>query len=234
MIPTQSLAWGARVSPAFRRRLYELVANLGWHEEQASDLMAVMAFETGRTFSPSVSNPLSSATGLIQFMDATARGMGTSTAKLARMSAVEQLSWVEEYFRHNAKRIRTLEDMYMAVLWPRGIGRALEYTLWKIGAHAYAVNKGLDANRDGRVSKREASAAVFRQLNAGLRPENRWAPDPQPLASVMPALDPFADEPPAVEVNTLEGGRYAMSVCPRPAPEPAPASDFGLWLGGHW
>jgi hypothetical protein len=238
MQSTRALAWGAQVTPAFRRRLYQLVSNLGWKEAQASELMAVMAFETGRTFSPSVSNPLSSATGLIQFMAATARGLGTSTQALARMSAVEQLDWVEKYFRPNAARIHTLEDLYMAVLWPRGIGKLLEYSLWKTGTRAYAVNKGLDANRDGRVTKREAAAAVRRQLKDGLQPGNVWLPHPLPEVAEPPtpdapaaaeerADDPFGD--PAAFDPFSEYGPFE----PRP-PGPISTTDFNLWLGNHW
>lgn len=178
MTPKQPLSWGAKVPHAFRVRLYALCENLEWPEEHASWLMAVMAFESGRTFSPRVRNPSSSATGLIQFMAATARGLGTTTRKLANMTAVEQLGYVERYFRPNAGRIHSLEDMYMAVLWPRGIARQLEYVLWKTGTRAYWVNRALDANRDGRVTKREAAAKVAEQLSIGLKNGNVWYPKP--------------------------------------------------------
>jgi len=176
MRPTKPLAWGNRVSAAFRDRVYDLCDNLGWSEDHASWLMAVMAFETGRKFRSDTRNPASSATGLIQFMAATARGMGTTTAKLAQMGEVQQLGWVERYLRPYASRIRSLEDMYMAVLWPRGVGQAIEYVLWVTGTRQYAVNRGLDANRDGKVTKREAAGKVREQLQLGLSPANAWDP----------------------------------------------------------
>ena len=167
------LAWGNKVNDQFRWRVLKLCDNLGWNPEtHASWLMACMAFETGRTFSPSVRNPSSSATGLIQFMAATARGLGTTTAKLSQMTAVQQLDYVERYFRPYAHRIRSLEDTYLAILWPRGVGQSLEYILWKTGTRAYWVNRGLDRNRDGKVTKREAAAKVQAMLQEGLRPEN--------------------------------------------------------------
>lgn len=46
----------------------------------------------------------SGATGLIQFMPATAQGMGTTTAALAAMSAVQQLDYVQRYFKPYAAR----------------------------------------------------------------------------------------------------------------------------------
>lgn len=176
-VATKPLAWGARVSADFRERVYALCAALGWSEDHASWLMACMAFETGQTFSPSVRNPASSATGLIQFMAATARGLGTTTTRLARMSAVEQLAYVEAYFRPTARRIRSLEDLYLAILWPKGVGQALEYVLWKTGTRAYWVNRGLDRNRDGQVTKAEAAAKVREQLLIGLLPGRVWTPE---------------------------------------------------------
>lgn len=168
------LAFGARVSPAFRARLRELVRNLGWTDEHADWLMACMAFETGETFSPSIRNPSSTATGLIQFMAATARQLGTTTTALAGMSAEQQLAYVEAYLRPYANRIRSLEDLYMSILWPRGIGQALNWALWASGTQAYAVNRGLDLNRDGRVTKREATAKVRALLAKGMQPGHVW------------------------------------------------------------
>lgn len=131
-------------------------------------LMAAMAFETGERFSPSIRNPRSSATGLIQFMASTAKSLGTTTAKLAAMSVEEQLAYVGKYFRPWRGRLKTLSDVYMAILWPRAIGRPESYVLWPKGTPAYAVNRGLDANRDGAVTKGEAAAKVNAKLVKGL------------------------------------------------------------------
>src|SRR5205823_1065916 len=48
-----SLAWGNKVSPAFADRVRQIGANLG---VDPNSLMAIMAFETGETFSPSIRN----------------------------------------------------------------------------------------------------------------------------------------------------------------------------------
>jgi hypothetical protein len=138
--------------------------------------MAAIAFETGRTFSASVRNPRSSAVGLIQFMRATATNLGTSTDALARMSAEEQLTYVERYFRPYASRIASLEDLYLAILWPAAVGKPSHWVLWPQGAPAYAVNRGLDANRDARITKAEAAAKVQAHLAQGLLADNAWRP----------------------------------------------------------
>lgn len=175
MTPEQiTLAWGAKVPHAFRAKVFTICRDLGWGDEHPSWLMACMAFETGRQFRSDTRNPHSSATGLIQFMAATARGLGTTTLKLAAMREVDQLDYVRRYFQPYAHRIHSLEDMYMAILWPRGVGQIIEYVLWKTGTRAYAVNRGLDANRDGRVTKREAAKKVRAQLVAGMRYPNVW------------------------------------------------------------
>ena len=174
MIQTRPLCWGAKVTQPFRDRLYRLCAELDWSEQHASWLMACMAFETGRTFSPSIRNPSSSATGLIQFMDGTARGLGTSTAALARLTAVGQLNWVERYFLPYAHRISGLDDMYMAILWPKAVGKAPDHVLWRKGLPAYVANRGLDLDKNGAVTKQEAAAKVRQHHAEGMLPGNVW------------------------------------------------------------
>lgn len=70
----------------------------------AAMLANVIAVETGGTFSPSVSHSGSGAVGLIQFVPSTASELGTTTAALGRMGAIEQMRYVESYF--NLPRVR--------------------------------------------------------------------------------------------------------------------------------
>lgn len=161
------LAYGNKVDAPFARRVIEISQALGI---DPSHLMACMAFETGETFSPAIKNPNSSATGLIQFMAATAKNLGTTTAALAAMSAVEQLDYVHKYFKPWKGKMADYADVYMAILWPRGIGKSLDYALFVRGEKAYAANKGLDKDKNGYVTKREAAAKVLEKLNKGLSP----------------------------------------------------------------
>jgi hypothetical protein len=162
------VAWGAKVSPAFKRKVMEITARL---DISADFLMSCMAFESGETFSPSIRNAAGSgAVGLIQFMPKTAKALHTSTAALAAMSAESQLAFVERYFRPYKGRIRTIEDIYMTILFPRAIGRDQGYTLFSGDTKAYRQNKGLDADGDLRVNKYEAAAAVRAKYKKGLRP----------------------------------------------------------------
>lgn len=163
-----NLAWGAKVNPTFRLKVVEICRRFNWPDSYANWLMACMAFESGETFSPSVKNMAGSgATGLIQFMPATARGLGTSTEALAAMSAVEQLDYVYAYFKPYASRIHTLADMYMAILMPKYVGTPDETILFASGV-AYRQNAGLDANADGKITKAEAAGKVAAKLEKGL------------------------------------------------------------------
>src|ERR1044071_1211337 len=64
------------VSQAFKDKVVKIASDLGTNP---NFLMAVMSFESGATFRPSVKNMAGSgAVGLIQFMPATATGLGTT------------------------------------------------------------------------------------------------------------------------------------------------------------
>lgn len=169
---TMELAWGSRVAADFREKVKAISARLGI---DSSDLMTCMAWESGRTFSPAVKNMAGSgATGLIQFMPSTARSLGTSVGALAQMSAVQQLDWVEKYFQPYKGKLHDLSDLYMAILWPKAVGRPLEYVLWDKTSRptTYRQNAGLDANHDGEITKAECAAKLFAMKAEGLKPGN--------------------------------------------------------------
>lgn len=163
------IAWGTKVSQVFRDRVWWIADELTLDPDF---LMSCMAFETGRTFSASVKNMAGSgATGLIQFMPKTAIGLGTTTDKLAKMTAEDQLNFVYKYFRPFNGRLKTLADTYMAILFPKAVGQPEGYVLFS-GGIAYRQNAGLDTNKDGKVTKLEAAAKVMALYQEGRRPEN--------------------------------------------------------------
>ena len=170
------LAWGKKVSEIFRQRL---VDRCEWLEIDPSYLMACMAFETAATFSPSIRNAAgSSAVGLIQFMPQTAFALGTTDDELSKMSAEAQLDYVLAYFNWTKTKgnVHTLEDVYMCILWPRAIGKPLDYVLFDKADHKrpqlYIQNAGLDYDKNGRITKAEATRGVRSFLEVGLLPEN--------------------------------------------------------------
>lgn len=163
----RKIAWGAHVSPVFIERVWWIADTLRLNPD---DLMACMAWESGETFSPSVKNAAGSgATGLIQFMPSTAVALGTTTAKLAAMSAEDQLNYVYKYFRPFAGRLNNLGDIYMAILWPKGVGQPDSYVLWdkETKPTTFRQNAGLDINKDGEITRGECLAKIRGKLTKG-------------------------------------------------------------------
>lgn len=185
VVPTSSagpgLCWGAKVSSVFRDRVRWIAEELRHPDvpvkDFANDLMACMAWETDRTFSASVVNKAGSgATGLIQFMPSTAISLGTTTTNLAKMTAEDQLNYVYKYFKPWAGKLRNLGDVYMAILWPAGVGKPDTYVLWDKASKptTYRQNAGLDLNKDGTITRAECLVKI-RELQAeGFRTGNVW------------------------------------------------------------
>ena len=162
-----TLRWGAKVSPTFKERVIWIGQDLGFDPNW---LMDCMAFESAESFRADIRNAAGSgATGLIQFMPKTAEGLGTTTAALARMSPEDQLNFVWKYFSPYKGKIKNIEDLYMAILWPKGVGKPADYVLWaKAGSPTtYNQNKGLDINRDNIITKAEASAKIREKTARG-------------------------------------------------------------------
>ena len=159
------VAGNPNVTPEFIRGVESMAERLGTRPDY---LLGVMSFETGGSFAPDIRNSIG-ATGLIQFLPSTARGLGTSTDALADMSSVEQLQVVEQYFEPYRGKLDTLEGVYSSVL----SGTATpdpNATLpdFERGRPAYESNAGLDFNNDGRVSSGEATSAVASRLFGGV------------------------------------------------------------------
>jgi len=138
------LAFGAKVSADFRSKVVAICRSLGI---DPSWLMAVMYSETDGTFSPSIRNPLGSATGLLQFTQDNVSFLGVSLAQLASMSAVQQLDYVQKYLAYWQQvkgKLTSVGDVYMAVFNPAHLGQALSTVLYWQGSAGYTGNKGFD------------------------------------------------------------------------------------------
>lgn len=163
----EKIAWGAKVTDAFKRKVIVISKGLGISPDF---LMACMAFETGETFSPTIKNAAGSgAVGLIQFMPSTAKMLGTSTEALEKMTAETQLDYVEKYFKPQRGKLRTLEDVYMAILYPAAIGKSLDYALFEKGSITYKQNSGFDKDKDGKITLAEISSVVTQKYQKGLK-----------------------------------------------------------------
>ncbi len=168
--PLGKMAWGSKVSPVFRERVQWIADTIGGITP--SDIMACMAWESGETFRADIKNAAGSgATGLIQFMPSTAKGLGTTTVALAKMTAEDQLRYVYEYFKPYANRLNNLGDIYMAILWPKAVGHPDHYVLFdkKKMPTTFRQNAGLDVNKDGLVTRAECLVKVNQKLAKGLQ-----------------------------------------------------------------
>ena len=148
-------------SAEFRAKLVDVAASLGVNPTW---LAAIISFESAGTFSSTIRNGQSGATGLIQFMPSTAKRLGTTVDELAAMTPENQLDYVGKYFEPWRHRLSTLADLYMAVLWPRAIGQPDNYHLFEDGSIQYAQNKGLDVGNKGYVTKGDASRLVAKRI----------------------------------------------------------------------
>ncbi len=140
---------------AFASRLQDIARRLGVNPAW---LMIIFYIETAAkkygTIDHRVTNPLG-AVGLIQFMSATARSLGTTPVALKAMSNVQQLDYVHKYLTPFTGRMKNLTDTYLAVLFPAAIGKPDIWVLETRSLSAREVarwNPLYDLNRDMKLT----------------------------------------------------------------------------------
>jgi hypothetical protein len=117
-------------------------------------LMSVMYSES-RFNSKAVNFKGSGAVGLIQFMPNTAKELGTTTAKIGKMTELEQLDFVFQYldiYRKKYGEYKSLTDLYLAILYPKAREGEICFELYGFPSKAYKQNKGLDYDKNGSVT----------------------------------------------------------------------------------
>lgn len=101
-------------------------------------------------------NKVSNAVGLIQFVGSTARGLGTDSYRIKKMSYKEQFDLVEKYLlnvknQYNVN-LNNPYTLYLAVFNPSWLNK-LETS--KLPDKFMRGNENLDMNKDGELSKKE-------------------------------------------------------------------------------
>jgi len=145
-------------------------------------LLALMYFESARTFSPSVySNP--NYVGLIQFGHMAAADLGTTVAKLKAMTAIQQLDyvkafyqmWITRFTRRDGKpfKYENALELYTSTFYPAAVGKADSYI---IGTDdntiqgVYIGNPWFDLNGDKKVTfgefKEYCRTKVFKEFES--------------------------------------------------------------------
>jgi hypothetical protein len=133
-------------------------------------LLCVMYLESG--INPAAVNRTTGATGLIQFMPATAAGLGTSTAALKALSNVGQLKYVYRYFAPYAGRIPDLESLYLATFFPAALGKPDAATLETSHLSSALIasqNPALDLDKNKAITVGEFKASIYKRLPAFYR-----------------------------------------------------------------
>ncbi|GAB3754584.1 transglycosylase SLT domain-containing protein [Spirosoma pomorum] len=156
--------------PADYRAQFEaaVIASASRLKVQPDWLMVCMRFETAGTFRANTRNKYSGAVGLIQFLPTTAKRLGTTPNKLAAMTAVDQLLYVERYFQPYAGRMTDVYDVYLVIFAPAFLGRRHGQVLYRaddptpLGRRRYHYNRVLDDNRDGVITIRDVKRQIRR------------------------------------------------------------------------
>ncbi len=162
-----ALIYENKVPSSYRKSFVEKVkkisANLGIDPNW---LMAIMYFESAGTFSPSITNNIG-ATGLIQFIPSTAKGLGTSTSALRSMTAVQQLDYVEKYLKPYRGKFKSYIDVYFAVFFPLAIGKPDDWVIQGGGLSAssiYNSNPAFRVQKDGKIRVWEVKKVMLSKL----------------------------------------------------------------------
>ncbi len=146
----------------FEQRVREVAVKL---EVNPDWLMCVFYLES--SVNPAAVNKTTGATGLIQFMPATAKNLGTTTTALAAMSGTEQLQYVYAYLKPYAGRLASVVDCYFAVFFPAAIGKADNWVLQTKSLSASIIakqNSGYDLDRNGELTVGEVRSAIYKRL----------------------------------------------------------------------
>lgn len=149
-----------RDQPQFFPEIQSVAMRLG---TQPAWLLNVMAVES--QFVLNARNPLpgQTASGLLQIIEGTARRLGTTTAAIRRMSAIEQLRLIERYLGPFKGRLNSLTDVYTAVFRGSIIEGGDEVVVVDASQkpRVYALNKSLDLNADRHITKGELGFAAL-------------------------------------------------------------------------
>jgi hypothetical protein len=162
-----SLVYESKVPTSYRddfvKKVREVSNRLGIDPNW---LMAIIYTESARTFSPSIQNSIG-ATGLIQFMPSTARGLGTTTTELKNMSAVEQLDYVEKYLNVYKNKLKSYTDTYFAIFFPLAIGKPDDWVLQSTGLSSSLIarqNPLFNTNKDDKIQVWEVKKVMLEKL----------------------------------------------------------------------
>lgn len=176
---------------------------------RARDMMAVMYSESACRADAWNDNPKSlppekrwNASGLIQFMPPILVGLGWTAGHAAfrKLTATEQLSWVERYYRAYRGHLGSVGGLYVATFLPALIKHAGDPSFVltaKAGVlpWAYGPNAAFDANHDLAITVGELEQAVARNCHGARWEELLARLTVQDAIETVPSLENPDSEP---------------------------------------
>ena len=158
-LPTQvKTALDNNLGAGFSDKLEQIARKVNCSPE---DLVGLMYSESGLNSKAYNSN--GGATGLIQFMPATASALGTTTQALSNMSPVEQLDYVDKFFdmvkgnKFGSNEKLNAGNLYGLVFLP---AYAKNDVLCTSSSGYYSGNRGLDLDGDGAITNKDLTNRV--------------------------------------------------------------------------
>jgi hypothetical protein len=150
-------------------------------------LLAVMYFESAKTFNPSIKNGIGSV-GLIQFTrDKAGVNYKTINGKryllddIAKMSFIQQMDLVKLYYQDvyrflKINKVSSFVDLYLITFFPLAVNKPLDYVFQTKGLSASKIasqNPVFDKNKDNKITKSEVLNhfqkyynSVFNEINS--------------------------------------------------------------------
>lgn len=148
----------SKMTDSFRAKLFQIAKRNGW---DADAMATVISSESA--FKHDAKNPYASASGLIQFLDSTAKHLGVAggAAEIRAMSPEKQLPVIEKFYQRIFKgRTPRLVDYYLAG-WGNGFGEPFDHVLARADApktytngthNVYTMNAALDVDKNGVIT----------------------------------------------------------------------------------
>lgn len=153
--------------PGFANRLTQVSAIL---KTQPNWLLQVFHAESG--VNAQAVNKQTGASGLIQFMPATAKALGTTVEAIRKMTATQQLEWVLKYFAPYAGRLNSYFDVYLVVFFPAAIGKGDAWVMQtsRLSPEVIAKqNPAININKDGKITVAEFKQYLVNTVPKSLR-----------------------------------------------------------------
>lgn len=179
------LSWGNKFTCDERKKVLKICANL-WGEakkkEMANHLMNCMALETGEKFKPDTGYLSGGATGLVQWTGTAINAMNRENkynkgktltkALLASMTIIDQLDYVELYFRmwiDSGKNIKDALDLYMCIWCPAAVGRDDSFICYseKDSPVNYTANQSIDGEHYREKYTNSKGKVVYNTVGKG-------------------------------------------------------------------